>query len=647
MPGSAVTVTPTFTNIWTADGGLNINMPTTGTKTATIPTGVQSFKVYDDGGSGGNYSNSCNGYLVLTAPEGYVLQLSGNITTQKNWDNLTVYDNSEASGTKLLDAVSSTSDGTATAIQTVTSTGQSMTLYFYSNGYDNFAGLDLTVTLISTSAEYNITVSNPAMGGNVAASVGGTTVTTAKWNDAVTLTSDNAVALEWNTWANTATFSMPGSAVTVTPTFTNDLTSLSVNMPTTGTKTVTIPTGVQSFKVYDDGGKDGNYSNRCAGTLVLTAPEGYVLQLSGNIKTENARDKLTVYDNNAASGTRLLDEVSSSSNGDETAIQTVASTGQSMTLYFQSDGYDNYAGLDLTVTLISTKYNITVSNPATGGSVAASVGGTTVTKANVNETVTLTATPESGYLLSDLSVKDASNNAVALEWNVWTNTATFSMPRSAVTVTPTFTNDLTSLSVNMPTTGTKRATIPTGVQSFKVYDDGGSGGNYSYSCDGTLTLTAPEGYVLQLSGNITTEKNFDNLIVYDGSTASGTKLLDAMSSSSSGTATAIQTVTSTCQSMTLYFKSDASGNNYAGLDLTVTLVKQVTLADNADNASAISEANNQLASVTLSGRTLYKDGAWNTLCLPFDVSTTTGPLSGDGVEVQILNTESSRRPPVR
>ena len=52
---------------------------------------------------------------------------------------------------------------------------------------------------------------------------------------------------------------------------------------------------------------------------MLTAPEGYVLQLSGNIKTENARDKLTVYDNNAASGTKLLDEVSSSSNGDETA----------------------------------------------------------------------------------------------------------------------------------------------------------------------------------------------------------------------------------------------------------------------------------------------------------------------------------------
>ena len=63
--------------------------------------------------------------------------------------------------------------------------------------------------------------------------------------------------------------------------------------------------------------------------------------------------------------------------------------------------------------------------------------------------------------------------------------------------------------------------------------------------------------------------------------------------------------------------------------------------DTEKNTAKISDCNNLTVNVTLSGRTLYKDGAWNTLCLPFDVSTTTGPLSGDGVEVQILNTESS------
>jgi len=43
----------------------------------------------------------------------------------------------------------------------------------------------------------------------------------------------------------------------------------------------------------------------------------------------------------------------------------------------------------------------------------------------------------------------------------------------------------------------------------------------------------------------------------------------------------------------------------------------VSLADNAVNSAAI--VNNQVADVTLTGRKLWKDGAWNTLCLPFDL----------------------------
>ena len=46
----------------------------------------------------------------------------------------------------------------------------------------------------------------------------------------------------------------------------------------------------------------------------------------------------------------------------------------------------------------------------------------------------------------------------------------------------------------------------------------------------------------------------------------------------------------------------------------------ISLADNADNSTAINTADGFLANVTLSGRTLYKDGNWNTLCLPFNVT---------------------------
>ncbi len=63
----------------------------------------------------------------------------------------------------------------------------------------------------------------------------------------------------------------------------------------------------------------------------------------------------------------------------------------------------------------------------------------------------------------------------------------------------------------------------------------------------------------------------------------------------------------------------------------------VTLANAADNATAISNASGALADVTLDGRTLIKDGSWNTLCLPFD-ATLTGDLAG--AELMELDTEA-------
>ena len=65
----------------------------------------------------------------------------------------------------------------------------------------------------------------------------------------------------------------------------------------------------------------------------------------------------------------------------------------------------------------------------------------------------------------------------------------------------------------------------------------------------------------------------------------------------------------------------------------------LTFVDNADNDVAAIDG--YFATVTLQGRTLYQDGDWNTLCLPFDVSTTSGPLAGDGVVAMTLNTASS------
>ena len=60
----------------------------------------------------------------------------------------------------------------------------------------------------------------------------------------------------------------------------------------------------------------------------------------------------------------------------------------------------------------------------------------------------------------------------------------------------------------------------------------------------------------------------------------------------------------------------------------------VSLVDDASNTETLVKHNGKTAhSVTLSGRTLYKDGSWNTLCLPFDMTDFTGtPLDGATVK---------------
>lgn len=73
---------------------------------------------------------------------------------------------------------------------------------------------------------------------------------------------------------------------------------------------------------------------------------------------------------------------------------------------------------------------------------------------------------------------------------------------------------------------------------------------------------------------------------------------------------------------------------------SVTGTTAVSLANSDDNSSTLSGCQNKPCDVTLSGRTLYKDGKWNTICLPFDYDPAYGVLAGDGVEIyELTNAE--------
>ena len=65
-------------------------------------------------------------------------------------------------------------------------------------------------------------------------------------------------------------------------------------------------------------------------------------------------------------------------------------------------------------------------------------------------------------------------------------------------------------------------------------------------------------------------------------------------------------------------------------NVVLTLANDDSQMEASQKNSAIIAANDgKFANVTLAGRTLYKDGDWNTLCLPFDVTLANSPLAGN------------------
>ena len=93
--------------------------------------------------------------------------------------------------------------------------------------------------------------------------------------------------------------------------------------------------------------------------------------------------------------------------------------------------------------------------------------------------------------------------------------------------------------------------------------------------------------------------------------------------------------------------TDANGHIYTG---TLTADEKSAIAntalmgthllyDAASNAANIETLAGKLTNITLSGRKLYKDGKWNTLCLPFDMTISVSVL--DGATVKKLTASES------
>ena len=60
----------------------------------------------------------------------------------------------------------------------------------------------------------------------------------------------------------------------------------------------------------------------------------------------------------------------------------------------------------------------------------------------------------------------------------------------------------------------------------------------------------------------------------------------------------------------------------------ISILEILDLTPDGNNASIVEANQGETFTVRLTGRTLYKDGAWNTLCLPFDIPLDESPLIG-------------------
>ena len=79
------------------------------------------------------------------------------------------------------------------------------------------------------------------------------------------------------------------------------------------------------------------------------------------------------------------------------------------------------------------------------------------------------------------------------------------------------------------------------------------------------------------------------------------------------------------------YKTADNWSNYEGIIKEISEIIEIALADNASNSDLIAAVNGQTHHVTLQGRTLTKNGEWNTLCLPFSMTAeqiAASPLAG-------------------
>jgi hypothetical protein len=372
---SANSATSSFTSTST------LNVPQTGSNTVTCGTNIT---LYDNGGPSGNYVNNSNGHTVLQAGLGGIISITGSYATEgSNIDYIRIYNGTGTGGTIL-----ATYSGTGTINYTGTA-GQTLTIQFYSDGSVVNTGFALSVTYSGTCFP---ACSGTPTGGTVAVSPVNGGPGSSYTVSATGMTLATGMTYQWqsntngagwvNAGASTSTYSnfnatAPGtvgttvawqlvvtctnSSQTATSTSSTFTVVSTLNIPTTGSNSVTCGTNIT---LYDNGGPSGDYSNNADGFTVLEAGLGATITISGSYVTEGV-DDIIIYSGSGTGGTVL-----GTYSGTGT-INYTGAPGQTLTIRFDSDSSIVYSGFALSITYSGVCFPVCSGTPV-GGTVSTS-----------------------------------------------------------------------------------------------------------------------------------------------------------------------------------------------------------------------------------------------------------------------------------
>ena len=567
MPYANVEVNVEFVEkMTTADEGLFIEMPKRDSVIATIPEDVESFNV-----TGGCDGGNCKGTLVLAAPEGLKFQLSGSVEFEGEDAAVTIYD---GAGEEITEILKMSQGGDVH----LNSFGNILTIKNVSR--KTYESLNLIVTVVNPNKKYNVRVVNHLYGGTIVASTesaapGEVVSVTASpaigyiFSSLEIINDDNGYSLFYaeddSSWyTNKTQFIMPNKDIYVEAYF-NRTNEIGIEIPKEGERVINIPVGIKKINIFNSAyGDDWLYYNNSHGTLVLTAPEGYKFHvIGGEVAISDNGDSLVVYDGNDANSSKIAGV----SSGDE--IEELRSTGRSLAFRFTTDDVGNDYGIYLELELVNESgvYPVILDYSYCGSLVS------NTELAVPGEKIVLTAYPEDGCSLNKITGiwKDEDHNEHKIDMidGSWytSNEALFEMPAGDVVLTADFVRESGRFDVSIPNTDELKINIQNEKASIGVFAKKDDQDYYFNNNDGTLVLTAPEGYSLRVESWLLMADEGDSLYIYDGEDA------NARSIAKLSVGDEIGQMFSSGRSLTFRFKTNEDGSNDEGICLNVSVIK--------------------------------------------------------------------------